>query len=207
MSLPKLHCEREPSQDSSLRRGFKAFAERQADELRTALSVGTYEKLLPRDVATHLGVLVFYPEDLNLTTEDIDQLTRRDPDSWSGLTVKESGLTCIVLNSRHPASRQSNTLMHELSHIILKHVPSRVDIAEGGMLLLSDFSREQEDEANCLSGCLLLPRQLLLRLRGSGKSVSEIALENGVSNELCQWRVRMTGVDYQLGSKARGRSD
>ena len=189
-----------------MRRGFKAFAERQAEEIRKALRVGPYEKLFPRDVARHLGVVIFYPEDLNLKPQDIDQLTKRDPDCWSGLTIKEAGMTCIVLNSKHPKSRQSNTLMHELSHIILKHVPSRVDIAEGGLLLLSDFSKEQEEEADCLSGCLLLPRLLLLRLRANGKSVSEIAQEHEVSNELCQWRVRMTGVDYQLGTKARGQS-
>jgi Zn-dependent peptidase ImmA (M78 family) len=187
-----------------LRRGFKAFAERHAEELRRALSITPYEKLSPWDLADHLGILVFYPEDLDLKPDDIEQLTKRDADSWSGLTVKEAALICIILNSSHPKSRQSNTLMHELSHIILKHVPNRVDISDGGMLLLSDFSKEQEDEANCLSGCLLLPRQLLLRLRGNGKSVSEIAQEHGVSNQLCQWRVRMTGVDYQLGHSARG---
>ncbi|MDE2113167.1 MAG: ImmA/IrrE family metallo-endopeptidase [Alphaproteobacteria bacterium] len=148
--------------------------------------------------------MIFYPEDLDLDPSDIEQLTKRDPDSWSGLTIKESGQTCTVLNSKHPKSRQSHTLMHELSHIILKHVPSRVDIADGGILLLSDFSKEQEEEADCLSGSLLLPRPLLLRLRGSGKSVSEIAQEHDVSTQLCQWRVRMTGVDYQLG-KSRPR--
>jgi Zn-dependent peptidase ImmA (M78 family) len=186
-----------------VRRGFKAFAERQAEELRTSLAVTPYEKLSPWDLASHLGILVSYPEDFDLQASDVEQLTKRDGDSWSGLTIKEAGFTCIILNSSHPKSRQSHTLMHELSHVILKHVPSRVDISEGGMLLLSDFSKEQEEEADCLSGCLLLPRPLLLHLRGHGKSVSEIAQEHGVSNQLCQWRVRMTGVDYQLKARSR----
>jgi Zn-dependent peptidase ImmA (M78 family) len=189
-----------------LRRGFKAFAERQAAALRAELGVSALDKLSPKQVASHLGILIFYPSDLDLDEVDIAQLTRNDSDSWSGLTVKEAGLTCVVLNPKHPPARQSNTLMHELSHIILKHVPTRVDIADGGLLLLSDFSKEQEEEADCLSGCLLLPRPLLLRLRGGGASVSDIARQHGVSNELCQWRVRMTGVDYQLGTKSRGRS-
>jgi Zn-dependent peptidase ImmA (M78 family) len=189
-----------------LRRGFKAFAEREAEALRAAIDVGPYDKLSPRTVADHLGVHVFYPKDLDLNDDDIEQLTKRDPDSWSGLTVKEAGMTCVVLNPSHPVTRQSSTLMHELSHVILKHVPARVDIAENGLLLQSDFSKEQEEEADCLSSCLLLPRPMLLRSRKQGMTVADIAKEHGVSAELCQWRVRMTGVDYQLGAKMRGRS-
>jgi hypothetical protein len=34
--------------------------------------------------ADHLGILVFYPEDLDLKPDDIEQLTKRDADSWSG---------------------------------------------------------------------------------------------------------------------------
>lgn len=188
-----------------MRRGFKALAERLASGIRSDLGLDEYDKLRPTKVASHLGIHVFYPEDLGLDPADLLQLTTHDPDSWSGLTVKDGGNTCVVLNSKHPKGRQANTLMHEVSHTILKHKPTRVDIAEGGFLLLSDFSKDHEDEANCLSGCLLLPRALLLRHRRGGKSVSDIAKEHGVSNELCQWRVRMTGVDYQLGTKQRVR--
>ena len=88
---------------------------------------------------------------------------------------------------------------------MLKHVPNRADVSETGLLLLSDFSKEHEEEADWLSGCLLLPRPLLIQLRSSDKSISEIAKEYGVSEMLCGWRIRMTGVDYQLRNKARAR--
>jgi Zn-dependent peptidase ImmA (M78 family) len=104
----------------------------------------------------------------------------------------------IVLNPEHAATRQRNDLMHELAHIDLKHVPTRVDVSPTGMLLLSDYSDEQEQEADWLAGALLLPRDGLVRLRRQSKTVSDVATFYGVSNALCEWRLRMTGVDVQI---------
>ena len=44
----------------------------------------------------------------------------------------------IVLNSAHARTRQISTLRHEIAHVLLKHVPKRVDV------LLSDYDEEQE---------------------------------------------------------------
>jgi Zn-dependent peptidase ImmA (M78 family) len=105
----------------------------------------------------------------------------------------------VILNSSHPKTRQANTLMHEIAHIELKHVPNRVELSELGLLLLSDFSVEQEEEADWLAGSLLLPRNGLMRHRARGASANGIAQIFGVSDELCTWRLRMTGIDRQLG--------
>jgi Zn-dependent peptidase ImmA (M78 family) len=71
-------------------------------------------------------------------------------------------------------------------------------VSETGLLLLSDYSDEQEQEADWLAAALLLPRDTLIRLRAASHSVTDIASRYGVSEPLCEWRLRMTGVDIQL---------
>jgi Zn-dependent peptidase ImmA (M78 family) len=88
--------------------------------------------------------------------------------------------------------------MHELAHIELRHSPARVEVSESGLLLLSDYSDEQEQEADWFGAALLLPREGLVLLRSARKSAAEIADHYGVSEALCQWRLRMTGVDTQM---------
>lgn len=53
------------------------------------------------------------------------------------------------------------------------------------MLLLSDYSDEQEQEADWFGAALLLPREGLVRLRAAQKSPTEIAAHYGVSEALC----------------------
>ncbi len=66
-----------------------------------------------------------------------------------------------VLNPANALTRQRNDLMHELAHIELKHAPAR-DFSKSGLLLLSDYSDEQEKEADWYAAALLLPRGALV---------------------------------------------
>jgi hypothetical protein len=178
---------------------FKAYAERFASEARREAGLDEGAPLCPWAYAERRGVIVLAPADLGIGPDDIAQLTVIDPDSWSGVTIREGAQLAVILNSAHPKTRQANTLMHELSHLELKHVPNGVTISEQGLLLLSDFSADQEEEADWLAGSLLLPRNALMRHRARGASANEIADIFGISDELCTWRLRMTGVDRQLG--------
>jgi hypothetical protein len=88
--------------------------------------------------------------------------------------------------------------MHETAHHLLEHTPATVEVSPTGMLLLSDYSADQEDEADWLMGALLLPRVALIYSRMEGKTAKLIAHQFGVSDDLCIWRLRMTGVEAQL---------
>ena len=55
----------------------------------------------------------------------------------------------------------------------------------------------QEEEAAWLSGCLLLPRPLLLAEVQRGANAKEIARRHGVSEPMAQYRLRATGVIRQ----------
>ncbi|MBC2667329.1 ImmA/IrrE family metallo-endopeptidase [Novosphingobium flavum] len=147
--------------------------------------------------------MVYEASDLDLEPEHASQLLVRDPDSWSGMTLLEEGVHLVVLNSSHPDTRRASTLMHELAHIILEHVPAEVEVSPTGLVLLSDYSADQEDEADWLGAALLLPETALIQLRSRGLSVEAIAQEFGVSAQICHWRCRMTGVEKRLAFRRR----
>jgi len=186
-----------------MRRGFKAEAERIAEAARASLGLGSLAKLDPWVYAASLGAYVLGADELDLPAKHAFQLLQQDPDSWSGMTLAEDGLLLIVLNSAQSKRRQSSTLMHELAHSILDHTPASVQISPAGLVLLSDYSDEQEEEADWLGGALLLPQAALLHYRSAGEPVGNIASRFGVSDDLCHWRCRMTGVEKRLAFRAR----
>jgi len=186
-----------------MRRGFKAESERLSEAARASLGLGALEKLDPWAYAESLGAYILAADELDLPPQHAAQLLERDPDSWSGMTLAEDGLLLIVLNSAQSKRRQASTLMHELAHSILDHTPASVQVSPAGLVLLSDFSDEQEEEADWLGGALLLPQAALYHHRSAGKSVTDIARHFGVSDDLCHWRCRMTGVEKRLAFRAR----
>lgn len=186
-----------------MRRGFKADAERRSLAARTSLGLEATAKLCPWEYAEFLGVMVFEAAELDLEREHAVQLLERDPDSWSGMTLFEEGTHVVVLNSTHHRPRRTATLMHELAHIILDHAPADVEVSPSGLILLSDYSQDQEEEADWLGAALLLPETALLVQGSKGATMEQIASLYGVSEQLCTWRYRMTGIEKRLAFRHR----
>lgn len=181
-----------------MRYGFKAQAERIALEARKELGLKPSSPLDPWIYANHLKVLVLDFHEIEISPQSRKCLLNDDHQSWSGMTIRVDSVTAIVINPSHSRGRQVSTLAHELAHVILKHVPSQVTVSPTGLLLLSDYSDDDEDEADWLAAALLLPRDILFEKRQNGRTTPQIAADMGVSVELCEWRIRMTGVDIQL---------
>ncbi|HEV2628537.1 MAG TPA: ImmA/IrrE family metallo-endopeptidase [Pseudolabrys sp.] len=157
-----------------------------------------YAPFDPWRYAEHLKVVVLDFHKLGLSPAALRQLTAVDGDSWSAMTIKQDELIGVVLNPSHADTRQRADLMHELAHIELEHVPMRVEVSKTGLMLLSDYSEEQEQEADWHAAAYLLPRDGIFRLRSRNKSAADIGQHFGVSKALCEWRLRMTGVEVQL---------
>jgi Zn-dependent peptidase ImmA (M78 family) len=60
---------------------------------------------------------------------------------------------------------------------------------------------DEEQEANWLAGCLLLPRPLLMNEARAGKTSHQIAEKFEVSDQMAAYRLRATGVIKQLNAK------
>ena len=181
-----------------MRRGFKTWCEATAARYRTALGLEPQDPLIPEDLAAHLGVTVLRPEEVpTLSEASLRQLTYYDSDSWSAVTMRVGDRNLTIVNSAHAKTRQRSSLSHELAHIILDHEPGRIDLSPEGHLLLNSFEREQEEEADWLSGTLLVPRAGLVIAYRSNQDSGILAKRFGVSVDMLNWRLRMTGVATQ----------
>lgn len=188
-----------------MRRGFKTWCETTAETYRSALQLKPDDPLNPEDLAEHLGVIVWRPEDVpELEDESLRQLTIHDRNSWSAVTIQHNGFNLTIVNSAHSPKRQRSSLSHELSHLILDHEPGRIDLSPDRYLLLNSYEREQEEEADWLSATLLVPRAGLQTMFRSTQSPQALARHFNVSLDLLNWRLRMTGVATQA-RRARNR--
>ncbi len=97
--------------------------------------------------------------------------------------------------------RRSSDVCHEVAHIVLEHEVGEVE--KVGTLTFFTCDPDEEQEANWLAGCLLLPRPLLLAAARRGLSPVEMAEEYGVSEQMATFRLRTTGVQRQLAARRR----
>ncbi len=180
------------------KRGFKAWCERVSLEKRTELGLRPVDPLNPKDLAKILGITIWAPKDVpGCPADALEILLRRDPDSWSAVTLRLSGTSLIIVNSAHSPARQNSDLTHELAHVLLAHTPTRLDVGEDQQLLLRTHDATQEEEANWLAGCLLLPRPALLSIMRLGGATRDKARRYGVSADMLTYRLRVAGVEVQ----------
>jgi Zn-dependent peptidase ImmA (M78 family) len=180
-------------------RGFKNWCETISLQRRRALKLKPIDPLDPEILAASLKVEVHSIDEVpGLSHQTIHALTIADSGSWSAVTLTNGLKSVVILNSGRSRGRSASDLMHELAHIIIGHNPGRVDITEDGSLILNTYERQQEDEANWLAGSLLLPREALLWIKRQGWDLAAAAKQYGVSLTMLQYRLNVTGVEYQL---------
>lgn len=184
-----------------MQRGYKAWCERFSADTRGELGLPSTAPLGARQLATHLGIRVWTPDDVpGLPPETREVLLRNDgtPSCWSAVTLVVGEKTLVILNSSHSPARQASDLMHELAHRIRDHEPEEMSISSEGLMLLKAYDKEQEEEADWLAGVLLLPRDALVHIRRMGLSDEEVVSKYGVSKRMYTYRVSMTGVNRQF---------
>ena len=179
----------------ALRRGFKSEAERIARRVRVDLGLNAADPVAPELIAELLGIEVRAGDEL-LPRERFQELEDIQPDAFSACTLRPSlDRVVVVHNPLSPKTRQKSDVAHELAHMLLDHELSRVQRL-GDITFLS-CDPVQEEEAAWLSGCLLLPRALLLAEVSRGAGAEDIARKHGVSERMAQYRLDVTGVVRQ----------
>lgn len=185
----------------ALRRGFKSEAERIARRVRVDLGLSAADPVAPELIAELLGIEVRAGDEL-LPRERFQELEDIQPDAFSACTLRPSlDRVVVVHNPLSPKTRQKSDVAHELAHMLLDHELSRVQRL-GDITFLS-CDPVQEEEAAWLSGCLLLPRALLLADVSRGAGAEEIARKHGVSERMAQYRLDVTGVVRQNQAAVR----
>lgn len=189
-----------------MERGFKTRCEEMSRSLRAELGLGPASPLPAEQLASYLGVYLWSVEDLGLAPDDVKQLVHDDSDSWSAITVSAGGLDAVILNPNHRRGRYSSDVMHELAHLLLGHEPSTMFFAGQENLALRGFNKSDEDEANWLASALLLPRDALVEVRAK-RCPKEVACDEfGVSRQMLEFRMGVTGVERQFSRRRKANS-
>jgi hypothetical protein len=189
--------------DRPLRHGFKADAERLAIAVREELGLGPTQPLNCGDVCRELGIPTITISDLvaaGASPKSVRCIASPGA-RFSAMTVASGTKRLIVYNSHHPPGRHSNSLAHEISHILLEH-PLAPALGVGGCRM---WDAVLEAEADWQAGALLVPRDAAFAWMRSGGSLEDGAQHFGVSLPLFRWRVNQTGVLRQLAALSRFR--
>ena len=182
-------------------RGFKSWCENTAIQIRKDLKLAAIDPLSARDLAASLTIPLWTPSDVGGLSAEATTTLHAEQTGWSALTISHSGRDAIIFNPAHSTRRQSTDIMHELAHLLMRHDPAKMIFSSGQDAVLRTYDKKQEDEADWLSGCLLLPRPALLTIV-SAHANTETALERyGVSQTLFNYRMNVTGVRRQVRSQ------
>lgn len=182
-----------------MKKGFKTWCENKSAEIRRGLGIPPHGPL-PYDVlAQQMRVPIYSADGLPLTRAVKHQLFVADKRSWSALSVPIDDSHVILFNPTTSLARRTSSIMHELAHLICEHQTTQFYTLRGTELRIRDFDQDQEDEADWLGACLLLPRPVLLHSLRNKLPSTDIQAIHGVSPELLRMRINRTGVKRQLG--------
>ena len=185
---------------SDFKRGFKAWADKQAIEFRKSLGLLEHDPLCAFELCKHFKVQLLEPDDVDgLSAEQRKSLLLEGSNSWSAATVPLGNNQYLIIhNPNHSPARQQSNLMHELAHIICRHeVPISISSSEI-IGILRHYDKGQEDEADWLGSCLQLPRPALLWAKKNGMTEEKISQHYNASLEMVKYRIGKTGVNKQL---------
>ena len=178
-----------------LKRGFKSWCEKTSLQYREKLGIDKKMPLNAFQLAEHLKIKTISPIQIQGISEGcITTLLSDESDSWSAVTIcLNSERQIIVYNSSNVPWRQSNDIMHEISHVVIGHKAQMVHSLDAG-LFLRHYDKDQEDEADWLAGTFLLPKDALFRICYSNDK-SKMAKEYMVSEKLLNMRLNVSGVN------------
>ena len=181
------------------RYGFKTEANNLAREVRAELKLGVLDRLEPRNLSTLLKIPIISLTELATDASAISYLIKNEPEVFSAMTVFRGSRRVIVHNDGHSAPRQNSNLAHELAHALLLHPPSVAFDSRGCRY----WNQDIEDEANWLSGILLVTEEATIAIAIGQLSLHDAAWSLGVSNQMIRFRMNATGANKRV-KRARG---
>ena len=181
---------------NSFRRGFKTEAENISVQHRKKLSLNDHDPLSAFDLALHLKLEIWTPDQIpGITPQHLTSLIHPPgSDHWSAITLGTTdAASAIIYNTSHSESRIQSDIMHEIAHVLLGHKMEEIDTSLG--LPLRKYDQTQEDEAEWLGGCLQLPKTALLKYYVyKNCTVEQIAETFKASVAMTKYRIGVSGV-------------
>ena len=174
-----------------MRRGFKTEAKWIARQIRDDLGISMTDPLDPWELGELLEIPVFRLTEFQESAEGAYRYFNEAGRAvFSAVTVFYGNRRVIVHNDSHSLGRQSSNVCHELAHGLLLHKPTPTFDDQGCRY----WSKEIEDEANWLSGVLLVPDEAAIAVVKTEVDLDSAAANNGVSVQMMKFRINVSGA-------------
>lgn len=172
-----------------MRHGFKTEAKRLALELRAEIGLDAHVPFDPFALAEEYGIRIIKLSEL--PCKEGHHFLRAQGSAFSGALIPIGTSLAILENDAQPITRRRTTMCHEIAHVVLEH-----DFA---MSLAADerkcgLAGIQEQEADWLSGEILIPYDGALRLAWKDATDNEAARAFDVSLAVARWRMNQSGA-------------
>lgn len=176
----------------SLLRGFKAKANRIAVGVRHQIGLDPEVPIDLPALATHLNLTLVPVTEFGKTLPlQVIQLVKKDIQAFSALLLLiGNGRRIILYNDRHSQARLNSSIAHEISHVLLIHPPTSPFDHTGSRI----FDKDIEDEANCLSGYIMIPNEAAWHIVKSGLAPHVARERYGVSCDMLEFRLNASGA-------------
>jgi len=168
--------------------GLRDFARAREDGPLNPFALARFANLL----------VVDFDQIAGLSSEARELLLGSATNEWSGGACSRAlpdGRKLIILNPRHGRQRKNATLMEEICHVFLGHSPNRLAIvaaSKGGRAVARDYKKSDEEAAYGIGAAALLPFSSLRKLVLHGNTAGEIAKRFRVSQQLVEYRLKVT---------------
>lgn len=179
----------------SLRRGFKANANRISLRLRRSLELRPEDPIDLALIAARLQIgIVPLTDFARECPSAVRQLTITDRAAFSAATLPIADRKIIIYNDSHDPGRQSNSIAHEISHVLLGH-PFTLPIDVSGC---RNVDRDLEDQANWLGPTILIPNEAAMHIVQTGLETQAACRLYKVSEPLLRMRTNASGAMIRL---------
>lgn len=175
-----------------LRHGFKTEAEGYSIDFRKELSLHSAAPMDMFRLAQHLDIPTIKLSELrgDILPASYELLAVAFDSPLSALTMYVGRRRFIVFNDKNAPTRQQSDLGHEVAHAVLDHPPSELTNVSGGR----HYNKEMEEEANCLSSVLLVPKAAAIHVAKAGIALDVAAARYNISVAMMRMRLNQSGA-------------
>jgi IrrE N-terminal-like domain len=180
----------------SLRRGFKAEANRISLSLRRDLGLPSHAPIDLFALAERLrAIVVPLSAFSNELPNEVRHLLRVETGAFSAATVPlPSGRRVIIFNDGHSIGRRNSNLAHEIAHLALGH-EFTLPIDTTGCRVID---RDVEDEANWLGPTILISNEAAIHILRRAMDDEATCREYGVTSAVLRMRINASGARIRI---------
>jgi IrrE N-terminal-like domain len=180
----------------SLRRGFKADANRLSLRLRRSLGLTPESPIDLNLIARRLDLVIAPLSSFADVHPDLcHHLMRIDPGSFSAATLPcGQNRRVLVHNDHHSRERQRSDIAHEIAHLLLGH-PFTLPIDTSGC---RNIDRDIEDEATWLGATILISNEAAIYIVRAAMDTNAACQAYGVSAPMLKMRINGSGAHIRV---------